>query len=81
MFLQPLTLSLKKRSKWTKRYHMKPIASHKEVLDIQPKECTSLINIESKDRYITKMSTELNNPKTVPKTNRPIMNNFSSNKK
>ena len=60
---------------------MKPIASHKEVLDIQSKECTSLINVESKDRYITKMSTELNNPKTVPKTNRPIMNNFSSNKK
>ena len=81
MFPQSLTLSLKKRSKLTKRYHIKPTASHKEALDIQPKECTSLINVESKDRYIAKMSTELGSPKTVPKTYRPIMNKFSSNEK
>ena len=61
-----IRLSLKRRSKLTKKYHMNPIVSDKEILDIQSQECTSLIN-ESKDRYIAKMSAKLDNPKTVPK--------------
>ena len=62
-----IRLSLKKRSKLTKKYHIKPTASNKEALDIQSKECTSLTN-ESKDRYIAKMSAKFDNPKTVKKT-------------
>ena len=49
-----MKLSLKKRSKLTKRYHRNPTANNKEALDIQAKQCTSLI-IESKERYIAKM--------------------------
>ena len=61
------TLSLKKRFKLPKKYHMNPTASNKEALDIQSNECTSLIN-ESKDRYIAKMSAKVDKYKTVLKT-------------
>ena len=61
-----IRLSLKKRSKLTKKYHMNPTVSNKESLDIQSEECTSLIN-ESKDRYIAKMSAKLDNHKSFPK--------------
>ena len=61
-----IRLSLKKRSKLTKKYHMNPTVSNKEALDIQSEECTSLIN-ESKDRYIAKMSAKLDNHKSFPK--------------
>ena len=73
-------LSLKKRSKLTKGYHGNPTANNKEALDFQAKECTSLI-IESKERFIAKMSAKLDNPKTVPKTYWSIINKFLSNKK
>ena len=53
-----IKLSLKKRSKLTKRYHSNPTANDKEALDFQGKECTSLI-IESKERFIAKMSISL----------------------
>ena len=59
---------------------MNPTASKKEALDIQSKECISLIN-ESKDRYIAKMGARLDNPKTIPKTYWSIINKFLSNKK
>ena len=62
-----IKLSLKKQFKLTKRYHSSPTANNKEVLDIQAKKCTSLI-IESKERDIAKLTTKLDNPKTVPKT-------------
>ena len=73
-------MSLKKRSKLTKKYHMNPAVSNKEALDIQSQECTSLIN-ESKDRCIAKMSAKLDNPKSVPKTYWSIINKFLSKKK
>ena len=38
-----IKLSLKKRSKLTKRYHSNPTANNKEALDFQAKECTSII--------------------------------------
>ena len=75
-----IKLSLKKRSKLTKRYHSNPTANNKEALDFQAKECTSLI-IESKERFIAKMSAKLDNPKTVLKTCWSIINKFLSNKK
>ena len=62
-----IKLSLKKRSKLTKRYHGNPTANNKEALDFQAKECTSLI-IESKEIFIAKMCAKLGNPKTVLKT-------------
>ena len=61
-----IKLSLEKRSRLTKIYHMNPTVSNKEALDIQSEECTSLIN-ESKDRYIAKMSAKLDNHKSFPK--------------
>ena len=61
-----IKLSLEKRSRLTKKYHMNPTVSNKEALDIQSEECTSLIN-ESKDRYIAKMSAKLDNHKSFPK--------------
>ena len=59
---------------------MNPTASNKEALHIQSQECFSLIN-ESKDRYIAKMSSQLDNPKSVPKTYWSIINKFLTNKK
>ena len=75
-----IRLSLKKQTKLTKKYHMNPIVSNTEALDIQSAECTSLIN-ESKNRYIAKMSEKLDNSKSVPKTYWAIINKLLSNKK
>ena len=54
-----IKLSLKKPSKLSKTYN-NPTANNKEALDFQAKESTSLI-IESKERYIAKMSAKLDN--------------------
>ena len=59
---------------------MSPTVSNKEALDVQSQECTSIIN-ESKDIYIAKMSANLDNPKSVPKTYWPVIDKFLSNKK
>ena len=74
-----IKVALKKQSKLTKRYHSNPTPNNKEALDFQVKECTSLI-IESNERYITKMSAKLDNPKTVLITYWSIINKFLSNK-
>ena len=71
-----MKLLLQKRSKLTKRYHSNPTANNKEALDLQAKECTSLI-IESKERYIAEMSAKLDNRKTVLKTYWSIINTCS----
>ena len=71
-----MKLLLQKRSKLTKRYHSNPTANNKEALDLQVKECTSLI-IESKERYIAEMSAKLDNRKTVLKTYWSIINTCS----
>ena len=55
-------MSLKKRSKFTKKYHRNPTTNNKENIDIQSNKCTSLIN-ESKNRYVAKISEKLGNPK------------------
>ena len=75
-----IKLFLKKRSKLTERYHSNPTANNKETVDFQAKVCTSLI-IESKGRFIAKMSAKLDNLKTVSKTYWSIINKFLSNKK
>ena len=48
-------------------YHMNTTAGNKDALDIQSKECSSIIN-ESKDRHISRMSAKLDNAKNVSKT-------------
>ena len=49
-----ITLSLKKRSKLTKRYYSNPTISNKDSLLKQGRECVLLIP-ETKSRYIVKM--------------------------
>ena len=71
---------MKKPSKLSKIYHSNPTANNKQALDIQAKECASLI-IESNERYIAKMSAKLDNLKTVPKAYWSIINKFLSSKK
>ena len=71
---------MKKRSKLTKRYHGNATANNKEALYFQPKQCSSLV-IESKERFIAKISAKLDNPKTVTKRYWSIINKFLSNKK
>ena len=75
-----IKLSLKKRSKLTKRYHGNPTANNKEALGFQAKECTSLI-IESKEMFIAKVCVKLDNPKTVLKTYWSIINKVLNKKK
>ena len=75
-----IKLSLKKRSKLTKKYYSNSTANNNETLDFQAKECTSLI-IESKDKYIAKMSAKIDNVKTVPKTYWQILKKFLSDEK
>ena len=75
-----IRLSLKKRTKLTKRYHTNSTVSNKEALDIESQKCTSLIN-ESKGRYTAKMSVKLDNPKSVPKRYWSTINKFLSNKR
>ena len=57
---------------------MNPTVSNKESLEIQSRECASLIN-ESRNRYIAKMNPKLDNRKNVPKTYWTITKNFLSN--
>ena len=68
-------LSLKKRSKLTKRYHSNLTANNKEALVFEAKEYTSVI-IESKERDIAYNSAKLDNPETVPETYWSITNKF-----
>ena len=75
-----ITLSLKKRSKFTKRYYVNPTDYNKEILLHQVSECTKLI-VEAKDKHLAKLSSKLDNPNTVPKTYWSIINRFLNNKK
>ena len=75
-----ITLSLKKRSKLTKRYYANPTGYNKEMLLHQVSECTKLI-IEAKDKHLAKLSLKLDNPDTAPKTYWSIINKFLNNKK
>ena len=74
-----ITLSLKKRSKFTKRY-ANPTDYSKEILLRQVSECTKLI-VEAKDKHLAKLSSKLDNPNTEPKIYWSIINRFLNNKK
>ena len=75
-----ITLSLRKRSRLTKRYYANPTDYNKEMLLHQVSECTKLI-VEAKDKHLAKLSSKLDNPDTAPKTYWSIINRFLNNKK
>ena len=59
--------SLKKRTKYTKRFYKNPSDYNNDLLNNQVNECTRLI-IQAKEKHIAKMSAKLDNPNTAPKT-------------
>ena len=61
-----ITLSLKRRSKLTKRYYANQTDINKEMLLHQVSECTKLI-VEAKDKHLAKLSSKLHNPDTALK--------------
>ena len=61
-----ITLSLKRRSKLTKRYYANQTDINKEMLLHQVSECTKLI-VEAKYKHLAKLSSKLGNPDTAPK--------------
>ena len=72
--------SLKKRTKYTKRFHKNPSRYNKELLNNEANECRRLI-IQAKEKHIAKMSTKLDNPNTVPKTYWSIISRFLNKRK
>ena len=74
-----ITLSLKNRSKLTKRYYADPTDYNKEMSLHQVSECTKLI-VEAKDKNLAKLSSRLGNPDTTPKTYWSMINRFLNNK-
>ena len=75
-----IILSLKKRSRLTKRYYANPTNYNKEMLLHQVSECTKL-TVEAKDKHLAKLSSKLDNRDTAPKTYWSITNRFLNNKK
>ena len=59
--------SLKKRTKYSKRFYKNPSDYNKNLLNNQANRCTKLI-IQAKEKNISKMSAKLDNPNTTPKT-------------
>ena len=59
--------SLKKRTKYSKRFNKNPSDYNKNLLNNQANKCTKLI-IQAKEKNISKMSAKLDNPNTAPKT-------------
>ena len=75
-----ITLSLKRRSKLTKRYYANPTDYNKEMLLHQVSECTKLI-VEAKDKHLAKLISNIDNPDTAPKTYWSIISKVFNNKK
>ena len=71
---------MKKRSKVTKEYYSDPTDHYKTFLVNTVNECTILIAV-SKERELIRLSAELEDPSTAPKTYWSILNRFLSNKK
>ena len=71
--------SLKKRTKYTKRFCENPSDYNKDLLNNQANKCTRLI-IQAKEKYIAKMSGKLDNPNTAPKTYWSIISRFLNKK-
>ena len=75
-----IILYLNKRSKLARKYHSIPTGCNKILLVITATECSRLI-IEAKEKQITRLVAQLEDPSTAPKTYRSILNRFLHNKK
>ena len=71
---------MRKRSKLTKKYYNDPIDHNKCLMVNAVNECTRLIKTH-KERNLIRMSVNLEDPSTAPKTNWSILNNFLRNEK
>ena len=63
--------SLKKRTKYTKRFYKNLSDYNKDLLNNQANECTRLI-AQAKEKHIAKMSSTLDKPNAAPKPYWPI---------
>ena len=72
--------SLKKRTKYAKRFYKNPSDYNKDLLNNQANECTRFI-IQAKEKHIAKMSAKLDNPNTALKTYWSIISRFLNKRK
>ena len=72
--------SLKKRTKYTKRFYKNLSDYNKDLLNNQANESTRLI-IQAKEKQIAKMSAKLDNPNTAPRTYWSIISRFLNKRK
>ena len=70
----------KKRTKHTKRFDEKSTDDNKDILNNQANKFTGLI-IQAKEKHVAKMSTQLDNLKTAPKTYWSIISRFLNRRK
>ena len=71
---------LRKRSRLAKRYFHEPSESNETEYRSHANKCSEII-IETKERYFSKLSEKLNDPKRAPKCYWSILNTFLGNKK
>ena len=72
--------SLKKRTKYTKRFYKNSTDYNKDLLNNQANECRRLI-IQAKEKHIVKMSAKLDNPNTAPETYWSLISRFLNRRK
>ena len=70
----------KKRTKHTKRFDEKSTDDNKDILNNQANKFTGLI-IQAKEKHVAKMSAQLDNLKTAPKTYWSIISRFLNRRK
>ena len=70
----------KKRTKHTKRFIKKSTDDNKDILNNQANKFTGLI-IQAKEKHVAKMSAQLDNLKTAPKTYWSIISRFLNRRK
>ena len=75
-----ITLFLKKRSKFIKKYYNDPADHNKNLMVSTANECTRLI-IAAEEKHLTRLIAKLEDPSTASKTYWSILNRFLSNKK
>ena len=75
-----ITLLLKKRSKLTKKYY-NDLTDHNKNLMVDTANEYIRLTIAAKEKNLIRLSAELEDPSTAPKTYWSILNRFLSNKK
>ena len=72
--------SLKRRTKYTKRFYKNSSDYNKDLLNNQANECTRLI-IQAKEKHIAKISAKFDNPNVAPKTYWSIISRLLNKRK